>query len=255
MDIATVDFTSYSASIFKVLGMIKAGDVLASQKNILIKPNLINSTPHPVTTSVDFCEAVIEYIRSCSNARIVIAEGCGEPSMETDEIFDILGYRKMAEQKNVPLIDLNHYAPERKCKIASCPAFPTIRLPEIAFTHFIVSLPVLKAHSLSDMTGTLKNMIGFAPPKHYSGTHGIWRKSAFHNNLNQSIIDLNRYVTPGLSVMDASIGLAEYHLGGERCSPPVNKIIAGFDPYEVDRLSAGFLGLDWKDIGHLAKRK
>ena len=51
--------------------------------------------------------------------------------------------------------------------------------------------------------------------------------------------------------MDASIGLADYHLGGRICDPPVNKLIAGFDPQKVDRKAAGLLGLDWRTIPHL----
>ncbi|MBF0226551.1 MAG: DUF362 domain-containing protein [Desulfobacterales bacterium] len=117
--------------------------------------------------------------------------------------------------------------------------------------NYIMSVPVLKAHSLSEITGSLKNMMGFAPPKYYSGRYGIWKKAVFHNNMHRSIKDLNSYRTPDLTLMDASIGLAEYHLGGPECDPPVNKIIAGFDPLEVDRKAAGFLGLDWRNIGHL----
>ena len=49
------------------------------------------------------------------------------------------------------------------------------------------------------------------------------------------------------------MGLAEFHLGGRHCSPPVKKIIAGFSPLEVDRQAAKLLGLDWKKIPHLAK--
>ena len=125
-------------------------------------------------------------------------------------------------------------------------------LPEIAFTHYIISVPVLKVHSLAGMTGTLKNMMGFAPPKYYSGSSGAWKKSVFHNNVQQSITDLNRYLIPDLSVMDCSIGMAEFHLGGAHCDPPVNKIIAGYNPWKVDCKAVELLGLDWRSIGHIA---
>ena len=45
--------------------------------------------------------------------------------------------------------------------------------------------------------------------------------------------------------------MAEYHLGGAKCSPPVNKIVVGFDAKEVDRKAAELLGFDWRDIKHL----
>ena len=126
-----------------------------------------------------------------------------------------------------------------------------MHLPEIAISHYLISLPVLKAHSFSKITGTLKNMIGLAPPQYYSGRFGTWKKAVFHGQMHQSIIDLNTYRTPDLSLMDATVGMPEYHLGGRHCHPPVNKLIAGFDPVKLDRRSAELLGLRWRSIPHL----
>jgi uncharacterized protein (DUF362 family) len=251
MSSVTVDFKSYNDSITLALDNIGAKEVIAKQSSVLIKPNLVNASAHPVTTSVDCCEAVIKYVSSCSKADIIIAEGCGDTSLETDDVFDLLGYRDLSRHYGVSLVDLNE-SHLNKLVNKDCPVFPDIYLPEIAFTHFIISLPVLKAHSLSVITGTLKNMIGFAPPKYYSGRYGNWKKSVFHEDIHQSIIDLNRYRSPDLSIMDASVGLVEYHLGGRLCSPPVKKIIVGFNPVEVDRKAAALLKLNWKEIQHLS---
>ena len=251
MNPVTIDFSSYPESVAKALDFINAGQILAKQPLILIKPNLVNASPHPVTTPPDFCEAVVKYVRFCSKAEIVIAEGCGDVSFETGQVFELLGYKDLSRRQGVPLVDLNKL-PLKKIKNRKCSVFREIYLPEIAFTHYIISLPVLKAHSLSVITGTLKNMIGFAPPEHYSGRFGIWKKAALHANIHQSITALNSYRSPDLSLMDATIGLAEHHLGGRRCYPPVKKIIAGFNPVEVDRRAATLLGFNWKDIPHLA---
>jgi len=250
MPLATVDFHSYPQTVTTVLDAISARQTLSEQSAVLIKPNLVNASPHPVTTHAACCEAVVQYVQSCSKADIIIAEGCGDSFRETGEIFDLLGYRDVSTRHNVQLVDLNSL-PLKKLENKRCPAFPEIHLPEIAFTHFIISLPVLKVHSIADITGTLKNMIGFAPPKHYSSGSGGWKKAAFHRNMQQAIIDLNTYRVPDLSLMDASVGLAEFHLGGRHCSPPVGKMIAGFNPWEVDRTAAALLGLDWKKIPHL----
>jgi uncharacterized protein (DUF362 family) len=157
----------------------------------------------------------------------------------------------MAEKQGVPLVDLN-YGPVKKLENPACPIFPEMYLPEIAFNHYIISVPVLKAHSLAGITGSLKNMMGFAPPKYYSGRYGIWKKAVFHGKMHESVIDLNRYLVPNLSIMDCSIGMAEFHLGGPQCDPPIKKIIAGYNPWEVDREAAGLLGLDWRNIRHIA---
>jgi uncharacterized protein (DUF362 family) len=251
MQLSVVDFNAYPESVAEALDAVNARETFAKQTSILLKPNLINSSPHPVTTPAACCEAIIEYIRSCSQADVVIAEGCGDAHLETDEVFELLGYRNLANRQGVTLVDLNH-APVRKLVNRRCAIFPEMYLPAIAFTHYIISIPVLKVHSLAQITGSLKNMLGFAPPKHYGGGFGGWKKSVFHSNMQQSIVDLNLYRCPDLSVMDASIGMADFHLGGRHCSPPVKKIVAGYDPISVDRQAADLLGLEWRQIPHLS---
>ncbi len=245
----TVEFTGYAESVKTALDAVQAGEVLRGKTQILIKPNLINDSPPPITTSVRCCEAIIEYARLHTDARIVIAEGCGAPGMGTREVFERLGYQALARRKNIELVDLNN-AKTICLKNPSLTAFPVIHLPEIVFSHFLISVPVLKAHSLADITGSLKNMIGLAPPKHYQ-RRGHWKKAAFHNDVQQAITDLNTYRAPDLTLMDASVGMAEYHLGGPHCDPPVRKLVAGTDAREVDRTAAELLGLDWHTIGHL----
>ena len=250
MSFTQEEFTSYRDTVSRALDAIGAAPVLERQPRILIKPNLINASPHPVTTPMDCCDAIVHYIRDCSEAEIVIAEGCGDSVLETDQVFESLGYLELVEEHNVALVDLNQ-APLVKKSNPECPVFPEMMLPEIAFSHYIISVPVLKAHSIADITGSLKNMMGFAPPRFYSGGTGSWKKALFHRNMHQAIRDLCSYICPDLTIMDATIGLARYHLGGSRCNPPINSIIAGFDPYEIDRRAAALLKLDWQEIPHL----
>ena len=113
MDIVSLDFESFEKSIKDALNAIAAHKQIAEQSAILIKPNLTNSSTHPITTSPECCKAIIDYIRLHSNAEIVIAEGCGDAHLDTDEIFNILGYTAMARDLDVSLLDLN-YGPVKK---------------------------------------------------------------------------------------------------------------------------------------------
>jgi uncharacterized protein (DUF362 family) len=246
----TVIFRNYRESVSELLDLTGAQKIFEKQSNILIKPNLVNGSKFPVTTPAACCEALVLYLKERTNAKIIIAEGCGDPSYETGEIFQILGFDKISKKYDISLIDLNH-EPVVKKKDPKCFRFPEMHLPEIIYSNYLISVPVLKAHSLSGITGSLKNMVGVAPPKYYSEDGGIWNKSSFHNNIDLAIKDLNRYRTPDFSLMDATVGLVDYHLGGRECSPHINKLIAGFDPLEIDREAAGLLGIDYKAVGHL----
>ncbi|MDZ7761224.1 MAG: DUF362 domain-containing protein [Desulfovermiculus sp.] len=248
----SIDFITYSRSVPILLSTLDIQEKFREQPLIIIKPNLINDSAPPITTPVACCQAIIEFIRMCSNAEIVIAEGCGQPGLDTDTVFDRLGYRDMARRLDIRLVDLNT-AELVRLENTTCRIFPEMYLPHMVMEGFLISVPVLKAHSMATITGALKNMLGLAPPRYYGGRHGTWKKSAFHAHLQEGISDLISYRCPDVSLMDASVGMAEFHLGGATCDPPLGKLLGGYNPWEVDREGARLLGLDWTRIGHLHK--
>lgn len=251
MSIAIVEFESFEASVPRVLDEAGLSAKVADCGRVLVKPNLINDSPPPITTPVACVEAIVRYLREHTDAELVVGEGCGSARMETAQVFTALGYDEMAARLGVELVDLNE-APLRRLENPECSVFPEMYLPELALDSYLISVPVLKAHSLADITGTLKNMMGLAPPKHYSGRFGSWKKAVFHGRMHESITDLVRYRASDFTLMDASVGMADFHLGGPECDPPVARLLAGDDGLAVDRMAADLLGLDWRTIGHLA---
>jgi len=247
--IAEEEFTNYQDSLTRCLDHIDAGRVFKRRKLIIIKPNLVNASSFPITTSADMIRALIEYIRRHSRARLVVAEGCGEANLDTYAVFEALGYTALARECGVQLIDLN-IEPLTRLRNPECEVLPEIYLPRLALRGFLISVPVLKKHSLAQVTLAMKNMLGLAPPKHYQ-QGGCWKKSFFHSRMHRSIFELNLYRKPDLSIIDASVGMADHHLGGSSCDPPVNKIVAGYDPVNVDSYGASLLGLSWKEIPHI----
>lgn len=244
-------FVDYDTTVAQCMQRAGAADLLAGDRPVMLKPNLVNDSPHPVTTPPAMCAAVVAFVRQHSDAPIVIAEGCGAAHLDTSEVFARLGYQTLARQLNVDLVDLNE-ATLVKIADETCRLFPEMWLPEAVFGHILVSLPVLKAHSMCQFTGSMKNMMGIVPPAHYAGRFGSWKKAAFHSHLDRAIVELNRYRSPDFTVMDATIGLSGFHLGGDRCQPPVNRILAGGNARAVDRKAAALLGMDWCGVAHLA---
>lgn len=248
--IAVVSFENYRESVRTAFDEIGAAPVLAGQSKILIKPNLVDDIPFPVTTPVECTGAIIDYIRSVSRAEIIVAEGSGGEK-PTTEVFRNLGYEWLSAEKQVRLVDLNE-EPVTRLEIERCKIFREYYIPKIAMEYFIISVPVLKAHSFSKVTLSLKNMMGFAPPAHYQ-VGGFWKKSFFHRRMHESIIEMNLYRMADLTLIDATVGMPDYHLGGRHCDPPVNKLVASFDAVAADKAGAGLLGFDWRKIDHLSK--
>ena len=248
--IYTSSFTSWQESVPHLLDASGLPDRLAAEKKILIKPNLVEPRKPPITTPVELVEVLVDYIQTSQpHLEIIIGEGCGSSSNNTLQIFETLGYSKLADRTGVTLLDLNE-ASLVHMQDSNCKRWPEMYLPSIVFESFLISVPVLKAHSLAGVTLTMKNMIGLAPPAHYQ-RGGHWKKASFHQNIQEAVLDLNRYRTPDFTLLDATIGMQEAHLWGPRCDPPPNRIAAGYDPVALDSYGCSLLGIKWNSVGHL----
>ena len=56
--VSIISFTNYRESVAKAFNDIGAGGVLAGKSRILIKPNLVDDIPYPVTTPPVCVEAI-----------------------------------------------------------------------------------------------------------------------------------------------------------------------------------------------------
>ena len=242
--VAKVKFTDYQTSITRALDLINAPAGLPQQGLIIIKPNLTNSSPPPVTTSVNAAEALYNYLKIHTEAEIVIADGCGSGS--TPQVFKKLGYTALADKYGLKLIDLND-AESVTLKNDNALLLKEFHMSKIVQDAFVISLPVLKDHSFTKTTIAMKNMFGIATAKFYSGS---WNKSKLHSpSTDKSVVDICLYKKPDLSVVDASVALEGMHLSGRHNK--MGLILAGFDPVAVDTLGSKLLGHDPKKMPYL----
>ena len=233
--VARVSFTSYGISINEALDRIDAGERLPRHGLIVIKPNLTNSSPPPITTSIDAVYAVYRYCRSHTKAEILIGEGAGSGS--TMDVFKRLDYAELAHTEGIGLVDFNSDAStlsQRKDAFH----LHEFYMPKILEEAFVISVPVLKDHCFTTTTIAMKNMFGIAPAPHYAGS---WNKSKLHSpSTHQSVFDVCLHKKPSLAVVDASTALSGGHLWGTK--KKLGYILAGFDPVAVDAAGSELLG-------------
>ena len=243
-------FESWRQSVENLLAKADLAGQLAGRNLILVKPNLVEALDPPITTPVFLVETLVACLAEIApHAEIIVGEGCGSLDYDTFHSFEFLGYSEMAARMKVRLVDLNEAELVRNAK-KECRRWPEMYLPKIAFDAYLISVPVLKAHSLAGVTLTMKNMMGLAPPSHYQ-RGGHWKKASFHDDMQEAVYDLNRYRTPDFTLLDATIGMQEAHLWGPTCDPPPNCLLAGYDPVAIDAYGAGLLKRDWRRIGHI----
>ena len=246
----SINKTNWQESVRLLLERACLVEIIDRARPILIKPNLVEALAPPITTPVALVEAIIDFLQqNIPGTRIIVGEGTGSVEYDTFHCFSLLGYLKLAKEKGVELLDLNTEAQIKKTN-ADCGRWPELYLPPILDEVYLISVPVLKAHSLAGVTLTMKNMMGCASPSHYRQGNS-WGKSAFHKGIQNAIFDLNRYRTPDFTILDATVGMAEAHLWGPHCEPPVGRLIAGTDPVAVDAYGCELLGRDWRNVGHI----
>jgi len=242
--VAQVSFTDYGTSIGRALDLIGAGGQLPRERLIIIKPNLTNSSGPPVTTPVAAARAVVEYCKARTRAPIAIGEGCGQG--ETGDIFEALGYTDLAREYGIELIDFNE-AESALLENDDALQLKQLHIPKIALDAFIISVPVLKDHSFTATTVSMKNMFGLPPGRFYKGS---WNKSKLHNpSTDKSVVDICLYKKPDLSVVDASTVLKGMHLAGTE--EKLGLILASFDPVAIDSVGSKLLGHNPKSLEYL----
>jgi uncharacterized protein (DUF362 family) len=116
-----------------------------------------------------------------------------------------------------------------------------IAVPQILEQALLVTVPVMKAHAKTTLTGALKNQWGCLPTMRHE----------YHLVLDDALADLNSVFRPVLALMDGTVGLEG---NGPKSGRPriADKILCSTDPVALDTIQAILMGLDPRDVAHLA---
>jgi uncharacterized protein (DUF362 family) len=218
--------------------------ILGGYSKIIVKPNMVNGSPPPVTTDVACVRALVALLKDFFKVPIIVADGSGEG----DTIKNMMknGYGDVGAD----LFDLDSLS-SRLHKNARASLLKEVHLPECLDGAAVISVPSAKDHTMTDVTLGLKNMIGCLPARHYGG-YWSYKKSRLHmGDIDAAVADLILYLEPHLTVMDARLGLKGGHLWGTVPDPPLGRVILGEDVLEADRAGARLLGHDPDRIKHL----
>lgn len=115
-----------------------------------------------------------------------------------------------------------------------------IYLPEILTRSHLVTLPLMKTHNKSTVTGAIKNQWGCLQTLRHN----------FHPVLSQALVDLNSILQPKFAVMDGTIGLEG---NGPKSGFPkeMGLVLASGDLVALDATAAQIMGFDPRQIEHL----
>ena len=204
---------------------------IQSIKKVLIKPNIVSHEPYPSTTHPIVLQTCLDYFLA-HKKDVVVADGPAPDAGDSRKLLDNHELKRICDSFDVPLLDLI----KSEMKTIELEDF-TLELSSLPFQYdFILSLPVLKSHSICQFTGALKNHFGL-----------LSRRSRIKLHLGSSDIDrvialINTIIKPNFYIVDAVetlINTNELRHGGEKRS--LGFMLAGSDPVGLDALGLKLL--------------
>lgn len=229
---------------------VKKGVELIGGLDGLIKPNSrvfvkVNHLPPPsapekgIVTHPLFTEAVLRLLKAFS-ANLTVGDDI--VSYGTDG-FLISGFQQMCHRAGVRLVNVR----EGGFLEVHCNGYflDKVYLSKIALdADVIVNLPKLKTHSLTVLTGGVKNMYGTIPSGLRIRFHGEYAKK---EDFGQVLTDVFSAIRPQLTIMDGIVAMEGEGpaSGGLR---RLGVVLASQDAVAVDAVVARMVGLNPLDI-------
>jgi uncharacterized protein (DUF362 family) len=165
-------------------------------------------------------------------------------------VFDVLGYSEQARALDIPLINL-HTGEIVELSLKGGLVADSIKLHKsLTEVDLVCSVPMMKTHVLATITLAMKNLIGLYPGTHYYAMRSWLHDRALEKGsegVAYEILDVNRSVPTGLSVIDATLAMEG---NGPTAGTPVELglIIAGTSPLATDMVGASIMGFEVNEI-------
>jgi uncharacterized protein (DUF362 family) len=213
---------------------------------VVIKPNLcdIVSWEAGVTTDPAWLPVLAAELRAIRpDVHLVVMESDAVSAYKSlrscDETFDRLGYRDIASQLGIELVNLSN-TPSIELSLPGIPV-PVLVSELLLDEFYFISIANLKVHSYEYMTGILKNSIGLLNGSDLTPLHPF---------LPSLISQLHQLCPPDLCIIDGRIGL-EGH--GPILGNPVatDAIIFANDALAADAAACKLMGIPASEVPHL----
>jgi len=210
-------------------------------ERVTIKPN-IGWDRTPAQGANTHPDLVAEMVRQCLDAGaadvIVTDVSCNDPR----RCFLRSGIREAGERAGARVIlPVEEDYVHTRIDGAVLSTWPVLKY--FVETDRLINMPIVKQHSLSRCTIAMKNYFGLLGG----------RRNQLHQEIDQSIVDLARFIGPTLTVVDATRVLVRNGpQGGSLDDVAIeNTVICATDQVAADARGAEFLGLTADRIGHI----
>ena len=203
---------------------------------VLLKPNLLSAKApeRAITTHPEIVASVARAVRKLG-ADVIVGDSPGGAKRGVKRVWENTGMLAIAEREKLELVN---FEAQGVVKFEIEDRIYYLAKPAVE-ADLIISLPKLKTHVLTLMTGGVKNMFGLIPG---------FRKGEYHKRaprpteFAQIVVDILSLCPPALTIMDAVLSMEGD--GPSSGSPRWTKLIlASSDPVAIDVIASEIIGL------------
>ena len=211
---------------------------IRAHDSVFIKPNLCYYWDYSTgqTTDPRVVSAIVDWVRqrAGNDVNIFVAESDAS-AMRTKYAFTMLGFKKMAREKKLKLVNLSDgEIVEKEVYVAGeRVVLPVNKL--LLDGDLMINVPKLKTHRTIGFTCALKNMFGIIAKR---------QKFLYHNRLAQTIVAINKIVATDIVVVDGII------VSG-KTPKKMGIIITGNDALATDLVAAEIIGYKPSRVAYL----
>lgn len=211
---------------------------------VLLKVNALGPAPaeRAVTTHPAVVGALCRLVKECGGTPLVgdSSAGVSGGRPRTARALAISGIAEAAEAEGAEVLNFD-LAGAVPIAVPGAAVLDNVYLARpVVEADVVISVPKLKTHCLTTMTGAIKNMLGCVPG---SAKPDLHRQFPGLERFSSALVDVYAATRTSLAVMDAVVAMEGNGPTAGR-PRPVGLIIAGADPVAVDAVSAAVIGLD-----------
>jgi uncharacterized protein (DUF362 family) len=225
--------TDPAAIARKAVEMIGGMEAFVSEgDSVFVKPNISwdKNPEQAATTNPEVVRAVVEMAFEAGAKKVTVADNACNDARRT---YKRSGIKEAAEAAgaDVPYMEKRKFA---RVNLGGSVIKDWEIYRGAIEADRIINLPIAKHHGLSDVTLSMKNLMGLIGG----------RRDLLHQNLPESVVDLTAFFKPSLTILDAVRLLKANGPQGSTLDDVVemNTVAASTDPVRIDAYGISLFG-------------
>ena len=234
------DKRSVQAAVRCALELIDWRQFISPGADVSLKLNLGWDLFLPGAVSSPWAvEGLIQTLLDSGHVGKIYAVESNQILVDAETTLQQTGIGAVLRAYGIPWVNMSH-GKFQTVHLEGGLAIHHIEVPEILLQTEVITVPVLKAHGRTVMTGAIKNQWGCLRELRHN----------YHPVVDQALTDVNRVVRPRLALMDGSIGLEG---NGPKSGIPrvCDLVLASGDIVAIDTVAAQIMGFDPGQIRHI----